>query len=59
MRGDVQLESSDGLDVDDRAADLQRRRRASSARAGPVAFSRRRLTGTSVGMTYDESRDVL
>jgi lipopolysaccharide export system protein LptA len=58
MTGDVRLASSDGLQA--------RAQKASYARAegivrapGPVSFSKGTLSGTAIGMTYDDHRDVL
>lgn len=56
--GDVRLTVSDGMDVrTERATYLER---DGVVRApGPVEFSRARLTGSGVGLTYDKNRDVL
>jgi LPS export ABC transporter protein LptC/lipopolysaccharide transport protein LptA len=58
LDGDVRLESSDGFAV--------RTEHATYADAdglvraeGPVEFSRERLTGSGVGMTYDKNQDAL
>ena len=56
--GDVRLTVSDGMDVRaERATYLEK---DGVVRApGPVEFSRARLTGSGVGLTYDKNRDVL
>ena len=56
--GDVKLTSSDGLTA--AAGDATYDRAAGVVRApGRVTFGKGALTGTSVGMTYDDGRDVL
>ncbi len=58
MIGDVQLTASDGLVArTERAtyADADATVRA----AGPVTFSRGRLSGSGIGMAYEKNRDVL
>ena len=56
--GDVKLTSSDGLTAG--AGDATYDRAAGVVRApGRVTFGKGALTGTSVGMTYDDGRDVL
>jgi lipopolysaccharide export system protein LptA len=58
LTGDVTLTSSDGLTAS--AAEATYDRAAGIVRApGPVSFGKGALTGTSVGMTYDDGRDVL
>ncbi len=58
ISGHVKLASSSGLDV--RAGQATYNRVEGVVRApGPVSFSKGTLTGTSVGMTYDEPRDIL
>jgi LPS export ABC transporter protein LptC len=58
ITGNVKLTSGDGLNV---AADEAAYSRAEGiVRApGPVSFAKGTLRGTSVGMTYDEVRDIL
>ena len=46
-------------DRDDRARDLRGRATAIVRAPGPVNFSRGRLSGAGVGMTYDKNRDAL
>ncbi len=58
MRGNVVDQRERRADGEDRQRHLHAERR-DDARAGPVAFSRGRMTGTSVGATYDKTRDVL
>ena len=58
LLGDVRLTASDGMEVRaERATYLEK---DGVVRApGPVEFSRARLRGTGVGLTYDKNRDVL
>jgi LPS export ABC transporter protein LptC/lipopolysaccharide transport protein LptA len=58
LKGSVKITSTDGLDVRTEEAAYANDRGVVSA-AGPVAFTRTGLTGTSVGMTYDKGSDVL
>ncbi|MGE5246312.1 MAG: LPS export ABC transporter periplasmic protein LptC [Betaproteobacteria bacterium] len=58
MTGDVRLTASDGLVA--RAEHATYADSDATVRApGPVSFSRGRLSGSGVGMTYDKNRDVL
>jgi LPS export ABC transporter protein LptC len=58
LTGSVKLTSSDGLIAN--ADDATYERAAGLVRApGRVTFAKGALTGTSVGMTYDEEQDVL
>lgn len=58
LKGDVVLTSSDGMKL--QTADASYASGEGLMRApGAVSFSREKLTGTSVGMTYDKNRDVL
>jgi lipopolysaccharide export system protein LptA len=58
FRDHVTLEASDGLVV--HAPEARYSKAEETVRAdGAVDFRRNRLTGTSVGMTYDQGRDVL
>ena len=58
MRGNVVITVSDGLTVKTDNAIYTQSDETMRA-PGPVAFSRGRMTGTSVGATYDKTRDVL
>ena len=58
MRGNVVINASDGLTVKTDNAIYTQSDETMRA-PGPVAFSRGRMTGTSVGATYDKTRDVL
>jgi lipopolysaccharide export system protein LptA len=58
LKGDVRLETSDGLVATADSAtyvDTEKIVRA----PGPVKYSRGRMSGTGVGFTFDEQRDVL
>lgn len=56
--GDVRLTASDGMDV--RAARATYMEKDGVVRApGAVEFSRARLRGSGVGLTYDKNRDVV
>jgi LPS export ABC transporter protein LptC len=58
LKGQVKVVSSDGLKVE--TAEASYASGEGIVRApGPVTFSRARLTGRGVGMTYDRNRDVL
>jgi LPS export ABC transporter protein LptC len=58
LHGAVDLVASDGLTV--RTEDAVYSGRDGVVRApGPVSFSRDRMSGESVGMTYDKDRDVV
>src|SRR3954469_15677419 len=58
MNGDVRLRSSDGLDAQAEQATYSRGEGIIRA-PGPVRFAKGALSGTAVGMTFDEGRDVL
>jgi lipopolysaccharide export system protein LptA len=58
ITGDVKLTSGDGLNVAAREAAYDRTDGIVRA-PGPVSFSKGALSGTAVGMTYDEVNDVL
>jgi LPS export ABC transporter protein LptC len=58
MEGDVQLAASDGLKAATEQASFSRGEGILRA-PGKVSFSKGTLSGTSVGMTYDQERDVL
>jgi LPS export ABC transporter protein LptC len=58
LRGDVRLQASDGLSA--RTEQATYTTNDGNVRAsGPVEFSRGRLSGSGVGMTYDKNQDVL
>ena len=56
--GDVQMIASDGLTAKIERA-LYDEGDGTVRAPGPVEFTRRRLSGTGVGMTYDKNQDVL
>ena len=58
MRGAVQLESSDGLVAKTEAADYSQSEGILRA-PGPASFTKGRMSGSSVGMTYDKGRDAI
>ncbi len=58
LDGDVRVAASDGLAVRTEHATYSDSDALVRA-AGPVEFSRGRMTGSGVGMTYDTARDVL
>jgi LPS export ABC transporter protein LptC len=58
ITGDVKLTSGDGLNVTTDAATYDRPEGIVRA-SGPVSFSKGTLSGTSVGMTFDEPHDTL
>ena len=58
LKGRVKLVASDGLTVETSEASYASGEGIVRA-PGPVTFSRARLTGRGVGMTYDRNRDVL
>jgi LPS export ABC transporter protein LptC len=58
LKGQVKLVSSDGLKVETPEATYASGEGIVRA-PGPVSFSRARMTGRGVGMTYDRNRDVL
>jgi LPS export ABC transporter protein LptC len=58
LRGDVQMDASDGLAVSTEHATYDRT--GGIVRApGPLQFSRGRLSGSGVGATWDQNRQVL
>jgi LPS export ABC transporter protein LptC len=58
ITGDVKLTSGDGLSV--AAGEAAYDRTDGMVRApGPVSFAKGTLSGTAVGMTYDEKQDIL
>ncbi len=58
LKGQVKLVASDGLKVETSEASYASGEGIVRA-PGPVTFSRARLTGRGVGMTFDRNRDVL
>ena len=58
LDGDVRLKASDGFTAATEHAEYADADGFVRA-AGPVTFSRGRMTGSSVGMTYDKNTDVL
>ena len=58
MAGDVNLLSSDGLHAHSEQATYERTDGVIRA-PGPVRFSKGAVSGTAIGMTYDQKRDVL
>jgi lipopolysaccharide export system protein LptA len=58
MSGDVVLTASDGLEAKTQAATYGQAEGIVRS-TGPTQFSRTRVKGASIGMTYDEKRDVL
>lgn len=58
LTGDVRLVSSDGMTVRTGHASYADNEGIVKA-GGPVDFSRGRMTGSGIGMTYDRQRDVL
>lgn len=58
MEGAVQLEGSDGLVAKTEAATYSQSEGILRA-PGPASFTRGRMSGTSVGMTYDKGRDAI
>jgi LPS export ABC transporter protein LptC len=58
MNGDVNFAASDGLTAKTEHATYTESDGMLRA-PGPVEFSRKRLSGTGIGMTYDKSQDVL
>jgi LPS export ABC transporter protein LptC/lipopolysaccharide transport protein LptA len=58
LTGEVQMTASDGLVLRTEQATYQDADGVMRA-DGPVAFSRGRMNGTGVGMTYDKNRDLL
>jgi len=58
VRGDVKLETSDGLIANGQQAtyvDVEKIVRV----PGPVTFKRGRMSGSGIGFTYDEQRDTM
>jgi lipopolysaccharide export system protein LptA len=58
IAGNVQLSVSDGLEAKAERATYSQQEGIVRA-PGPVSFVRRRMSGSSIGMTYDKNRDVL
>jgi LPS export ABC transporter protein LptC/lipopolysaccharide transport protein LptA len=58
IRGDVRVTASDGLQASTGEATYDQDEGLVRA-PGPVRFSRGRMQGSGVGMTYDKNRDVL
>jgi lipopolysaccharide export system protein LptA len=58
MQGAVQLDSSDGLVAKTEAATYSQSEGILRA-PGPASFTRGRMSGSSVGMTYDKGRDAI
>jgi lipopolysaccharide export system protein LptA len=58
MKGAVEITSSDGLLLKTEEATYTDAEGVVKA-PGPVVFTRSRMSGTSVGMTYDKNRDTL
>ncbi len=58
MNGDVRLAASDGLTARTEHATFDQNEEMLRA-PGPIEFSRRGLSGSGVGMTYDKKQDVL
>ena len=58
MEGAVQLESSDGLVAKTEAATYSQSEGMLRA-PGPASFTKGRMSGSSVGMTYDKGRDAI
>jgi LPS export ABC transporter protein LptC len=58
LRGAVIITTNDGLKVETETATYTESDGVTRA-PGPVRFSRARMTGTSVGASYDRQRDVL
>ena len=58
LRGNVQLKTSDGIDVTGQEASYTAAD-GLVAVPGPVAFRKGRMQGTGVGATYDQNREVL
>ena len=58
LKGDVKLVASDGFELTTGAGTFNRQ--SGIARAdGPVVFKQGRMSGSGVGMTYDQMRDIL
>ena len=58
MRGAVGMTSSDGLKANAEEASFNQKEGILRA-PGPFSFTRGGLTGTSVGMAYDQNRDII
>ncbi len=58
LKGDVTLVASDGFELTTGAGTFNRDTGIARAE-GPVAFKQGRMSGSGVGMTYDQMRDVL
>ena len=58
LKGEVKLVSSDGLEVETPEASYSTKESVVRA-PGPVTFSRGRMTGRGLGMTYDRNSNLL
>ena len=58
MRGDVKLETSDGLIATGQQATYAEAEKIVRV-PGAVKFTRGRMSGSGVGFTYDEQRDTM
>jgi lipopolysaccharide export system protein LptA len=58
VRGDVKLETSDGLVANGQQATFVDAENIVRV-PGPVTFKRGRMTGSGIGFTYDEQRDTM
>ncbi len=58
VRGDVKLETSDGLTATGQQATYTESEKIVRV-PGPVKFNRGRMSGSGVGFTYDEQRDTM
>jgi lipopolysaccharide transport protein LptA len=58
VRGDVKLETSDGLTANGQQATYTDAEKIVRV-PGAVTFKRGRMTGSGVGFTYDEQRDIM
>ncbi|MEO7134483.1 MAG: LPS export ABC transporter periplasmic protein LptC, partial [Vicinamibacterales bacterium] len=58
VRGDVKLETSDGLTATGQQATYAEAEKIVRV-PGPVKFTRERMSGSGVGFTYDEQRDTM
>jgi lipopolysaccharide transport protein LptA len=58
VRGDVKLETSDGLTANGQQATYVEAEKIVRV-PGPVTFKRGRMSGSGIGFTYDEQRDTM
>lgn len=58
VRGNVVLKTSDGLEAKSEQATYADKDKVVNA-PGPVTFTRGRMSGSGVGFTYDEQRDLM